>query len=76
MAKSLAQELTKTILTEHGYKSLPTLLADMAVTVIRKMAMILHPKKKEKLKHQMLKKEDLLSVESKNASDIFYYPRL
>jgi len=48
----------------------------MAVSLIGKMAMILAPQKKEKLKHQMLKKEDQLSAESKNASDIFHYPRL
>ncbi|WP_422532951.1 hypothetical protein [Bartonella apihabitans] len=40
LAKSLTKELTKTILTEHGYQSVPT-LADMAVTFIGKMAMIL-----------------------------------
>jgi|GEM_PF-1993992 len=47
LAKSLTQELTKTILTEPGYQLVPTLLADMAITVIGKMAMILLSKRRK-----------------------------
>ena len=45
--KSLTKELTKTILTEHGYQSVPTLLVDMSVTGIGTVAMILLPKKRK-----------------------------
>ena len=41
LTKSLTKDLTKTILTEPEYRLVPTLLADMAVTVTGKMAMIL-----------------------------------
>ncbi|WP_295913947.1 hypothetical protein [uncultured Bartonella sp.] len=50
MAKSLTKELTKTILTEPEYRLVPTLLADMAVTVTGKMAMILAFPKEGKAK--------------------------
>ncbi|WLT09670.1 hypothetical protein RAM19_05935 [Bartonella apihabitans] len=50
ISKSLAQELTKTILTKHGYQLVPTLLADMAATVIGKMVMILAFPKEGKAK--------------------------
>ena len=46
--KSLTKELTKRILTEPWYQSALTLLADMAVTVIGKMAMILASPKRRK----------------------------
>ena len=48
LAKSLTKELTKTILTEQGYQSVPTLLADMAVTIIGKLAMILLHKRRKR----------------------------
>ncbi len=48
ISNSLTKELTKTILTEPGYQSALTLLADMAVTVIGKMAMILASPKRWK----------------------------
>ncbi len=48
LTKPLTQKLTKTILTEHGYQSVPTLLADMAVTIIGKLAMILLHKRRKR----------------------------
>ncbi|OLY45700.1 hypothetical protein PEB0150_015120 [Bartonella apis] len=51
ISKSLTQELTKTILTEQeGISRYPTLLADMVITVIGKMAMILAFPKEGKAK--------------------------
>lgn len=60
LAKSLAQELTKTILTKHGYQSVPTLLADVAVTFIGKMAMIFASQKEGKAKTPDAEKRRLI----------------
>ena len=48
LSKSLTKELTKTTLTEPGYHSVPTLLADMAVTILGKLAMILLHKRRKR----------------------------
>ena len=48
LTKSLTQELTRTILTEPEYRLVPTLLADMAVTVTGKIEMILASPKEGK----------------------------